>query len=100
MSQFFGRNVMGELPIFAQEPLPGLEVVAAVMRMGSERPTMTEERVIPLSFLKVSGLAHRGPKRPKAAESQHFNEDRLRSKYICGSPALFLGRCDTSNDGR
>ena len=59
MSQFFGRNVMGELPIFAQEPLPGLEVVAAVMRMGSERPTMTEERVIPLSFLKVSGLAHR-----------------------------------------
>jgi hypothetical protein len=33
MSQFIGRDVMGELPIFAQVPLPGLEVVAAVMRM-------------------------------------------------------------------
>jgi hypothetical protein len=72
MSQFFGRDVMGELPIFAQVPLPGLEVVAAVMRMKPKRPTMTEKRGIPLDFSKVSGLAHRVPKRPRAAESQHF----------------------------
>ena len=52
MSQFFGRNVMGELPIFAHVPLPELEVVAAVTRMESERPTMTERRVIPLVFFE------------------------------------------------
>jgi hypothetical protein len=67
----------GHAAYFAHMPLPELEAEAAVTRMGSERPTMTEERVIPLSFLKVSGLAHRGPKRPKAAESQHFDEDRM-----------------------
>jgi hypothetical protein len=99
MSHFFGRDVMGELPIFAHVPLPELEVVAAVMRMESKRPTMTEKRLLPLDFSKVSGLAHRGSKRPKAAESQQFDEDRLRSKCIFGSTKLILGRGNTSNDG-
>jgi hypothetical protein len=98
MSQSFGRNVMGELPISARVSLPELEAEAAVTRMKSERLTMTAERVIPFSFPKVSGLAHRGPKRPKAAESQQFDEDRLRSIYLCGSATLILGRY--CSDGR
>jgi hypothetical protein len=100
MSQIFGRDVMGEQPIVAQVPLPELEVVAAVMRMEPKRPTMTEKRVIPLDISKVSGLAHRGPKRPKAAEPQQSKEDRLRLKYICGFTTLILGCGDSSDVGR
>jgi hypothetical protein len=52
MCQVFRRDAMGELPIYAQVPLSELEVAAAVVRMRPQRPTMTEERVIPLDFSK------------------------------------------------
>ena len=45
MSQSFGRNVMGELPIFAHVPLPELEVEAAVTCMGRRdlrRPSLSD----------------------------------------------------------